>query len=264
MPIWKDFEETCTKYLNDKFGDYAEFSHLGCSDSTKPDILVKLANDKNFYIDVKHSPAQCGQFVLIPNIERHVFEYSTKNVSPINIYSTKIIDFMNLNFETYRNAGTAGKDIKFPNSNEIFSNWIIKIYKEKGVRFFITNNCIIFPIDQVEKYFYISAKYRIKRSGSCSVRRRRIEEIKDFILSNDYSISSTKFIQNKLFVTSDKNIDKEKFILGKYEYMFAKNNNVYEVRQLSNTYNANVIFSIELKDSVSGMTDTDFIQYLKS
>lgn len=231
MTTWKDFEATCAKYLNDKFRDYADFSPFGRSDSTKPDILVKLANNKNFYIDVKHSPAQCGQFVLIPNTERQAFEYSSKNVSSINVYATKIINFMNSNFETYRNAGTVGKYIKLPNSNEIFSNWIIKIYKEKGVRFFITNNYIIFPLEQVEKYFYIFAKYRIKRSGSCNVSRCRIDDIKNFILSSDYSISDIKFIQDKLFVTSNENINKEKFILGKYEHMFAKNDNYYEIPQ---------------------------------
>ncbi len=263
MPVWKEFEDECTEYLTNKFGNYAEFSHLGCSDSTLPDILVKLNNGKNFYIDVKHSPAQCGQFVLIPNIERQEFDYSSKNITPINPYSSEIINFMNSKFEIYKNAGTAGVDIKFPNSNKIFEDWIIKIYSAKDVRFFITNNYTILPLEKISDFFDISAKYRIKRSGSCSVNKCRIDEVKKYILSKDYSISDIKIIQNKLFVSADNNIDKEKFVIGKYEYMFAKKDTIYEIRQLSNTYNSNVIFSIVLKESATGISNKEFIQYLE-
>ena len=35
--------------------------------------------------------------------------------------------------------------------------------------------------------------------------------------------------------------------------------NYYEIRKLSNTFNANVIFSIELKSNDSGISIADFI-----
>jgi len=44
--------------------------------------------------------------------------------------------------------------------------------------------------------------------------------------------------------------------------MFSLRGNEYELRKLSNTYNANVIFSIKQKSS-RGLNDEDFIRYLK-
>lgn len=62
MAIWEDFEVECTDYLNKRFGAYARFIHQGGADSTVPDILVETNSGHSFYIDAKHSPAQCGQF----------------------------------------------------------------------------------------------------------------------------------------------------------------------------------------------------------
>ena len=99
MSIWEEFEKNCVDYLNKKFGSYATFVHEGGSDSTVPDILVHTKNKKSFYIDVKHCPAQCGQFVLLPNIKTRTFEYSRLNATPINKYSEMIIKHMNDSFE---------------------------------------------------------------------------------------------------------------------------------------------------------------------
>ena len=86
MEQWEEFEIQCTNYLNKKFGTYAEFIHQGGSDSTIPDILVNTNSGNSFFIEAKHSPAQCGQFVLLPNLETKSFEYSTLNVNCINKY----------------------------------------------------------------------------------------------------------------------------------------------------------------------------------
>ena len=40
MQKWKYFEEQCTKYLQEEFGEFAEFDCEGGSDSTVSDILV--------------------------------------------------------------------------------------------------------------------------------------------------------------------------------------------------------------------------------
>ncbi len=73
MALWEEFEIDCTEYLNRKFGKYANFIHKGGADSTLPDIFVKTVSGNSFYIDAKYSPAQCGQFVLFPNIETNSF-----------------------------------------------------------------------------------------------------------------------------------------------------------------------------------------------
>lgn len=163
MKNWKEFEEQCTDYLNQEFCDFANFILMGSSDSTISDILVKTHTNKTFYIEVKHSPAQCGQFVLLPDIKTRQFVYSERNVNKSNSFAEQIIEFMNTDFKTFNNAGTTGKEICF-------------------------NDC---------------------------------------------------------------------------EYMFSKRDNLYEIRRLSNTFNANVIFSVELKNNVQGLSGEKFIEYLR-
>lgn len=99
MHNWENFEIACVTYLRENFGDVADFEECGGSDSTTPDILVKCAKGPRFYIEVKKSPAQSGQFVLLPNNERKVFEYSTQNNSKVNTFSQLIISHMNNDFD---------------------------------------------------------------------------------------------------------------------------------------------------------------------
>ena len=262
MSIWKDFEIQCTEYLNNKFGAYATFIHQGGSNSTVPDILVNTNSGNTFYIDTKHSPAQCGQFVLLPNLETKTLEYSHQNVTQFNPYTEMIITFMNEKFDEFKEAGTSGKDIDMPNSSNIFANGIIQTYKNKGVKFFITNDYTILPIDRFLDYFDVTAKYRIKRSGSSSVGKSKLESVKNYIISHDYIITNSRIIGDKLFVVSPQQLHEQRFLLRGIEYMFSLRENEYELRRLSNTYNANVIFSIKYKSTIPGMTDNDFIYCL--
>lgn len=263
MNNWVEFEIECTDYLNKRFGAYARFIHQGGSDSTVPDILVETNQGNSFYIDAKHSPAQCGQFVLTPNIASRTFEYSKKNVNRMNIYAEKIMNYMNQQFDEFREAGTAGKDILTENDSSIFSGWIIQTYKEKGADFFITNNHTILPVERLCEYFDVTAKYRIKRSGSNSIGKSRLSLVLSYIKSHDYAIIGSRIENDKLFVTSSRNLHNLRFILGKYEYMFSQRGTEYEIRRLSNTYNANVIFSIKQIDDSPGLSDDDFINSLK-
>lgn len=262
MAIWEEFEVQCTEYLNDRFGHYAKFFHQGGADSTVPDILVKANSGKSFYIDAKHSPAQCGQFVLLPDLNSCTFEYSRQNVNRINRYAEMIMDYMNQDFDAFREAGTAGKDIDMPNGSDIFASWIIQTYRDKGAEFFITNDYTILPIEQFSDYFKVSAKYRIKRSGSGNVGKSRINPVMDYIASHDYVITDSHVVGDKLFVSSSRNLHDSRFILRGIEYMFSLRGDEYELRKLSNTYNANVIFSIRQK-STRGMSDEAFIRFLK-
>ena len=261
MSSWEEFEKNCVKYLNEKFNEYAAFEHKGGADSTVPDILVKTKNGNCFYIDAKHSPAQCGQFVLLPDINTRQFVYSSSK-SDINIYSRSIMEYMNKDFDSFREAGTKGKNIDMENGSDIFAKWIIQTYKEKNVEFFISNNYTIIPIDNIADYFDISAKYRIKRSGSDNVRANRIEIVKKYIESFNYSITNIRTAGDKLFVSSSQISHNQRFILDGYEFMFSKRGNEFEIRKLSNTYNANVIFSIRCKENIQGLSDRDFIYYL--
>ena len=262
MNTWEEFEIECTNYLNEKFGKYAYFEHRGGANANLKDIFVTTQYGQSFFMDVKLSPAQCNQFVLFPNIEKRIFEYSSKNDKPINRYSKMIMEFMNSDFDGFREAGTAGKEIIMSNSKEIFAKWIIQVYSEKNTKFFISNNFTIIPIESISDFFDISAKYRIKRSGSRNVGRRGFQFIKDYFRTSELNISEYKTSGDKLFVTSLQDLHDYRFILGKYEYMLSLRDDEYEVRKLSNTYNANVIFSIKLKEKVLGLSDRAFIAYL--
>lgn len=263
MAIWQDFEVECTKYLNDNFGLYARFIHEGGSDSTVPDIRVETKIGKRFYIDAKHSPAQCGQFVLLPNVSARCFDYSKLNSTSITPSVQLIIDHMNRDFEAYKEAGTAGKEIIMNNGSDIFTNWIIDTYRNKGTRYFITNNYTILPIERFSEYFYVTAKYRIKRSGSSDAGKSNISNVLSYIRSHDYVIKSTREEGGKLFVASTQSLHNQRFILRGYEYMFSLRDSEYEIRKLSNTFNANVIFSINLKNTKKGIDSNEFTQALK-
>ena len=69
------------------------------------------------------------------------------------------------------------------NDSLILANWIIQIYKDKGVKFFITNNYTILPVERFQDYFDISAKYRTKRSGSRNVGKKNVQLVMDYILN---------------------------------------------------------------------------------
>ena len=263
MAVWQDFELECTDYLNDAFGDYAAFYHEGGADSTVPDIRVKTNTNRVFYIDAKHCPAQCGQFVLLPNILTRTFEYSSLNANRINAHAIEIIEFMNRDFDEFRDAGTAGKEINMQNGSQIFADWIIQTYKEKGARLFITNDFTIIDIDDFSEYFNVSAKYRIKRSGSSSVGRSRLSVISSLLKNEFRSISSTRTQGDKLFVASSVDLHNTRFIYEGNEYMISARDSEYEIRKLSNTYNANVIFSINLKNGRTGLSNSGLISYLR-
>lgn len=247
METWKKFEIEATQYLNDNLKDKAIFVRQGGADSTIPDISVTTLYGDSFYIEAKHCPAQCGQFVLLPNLRTQEFDYSPLNATKLNTYTQQIIDVMNARFNEYKEAGTAGKNIQFSNSQNVFSNWIITTYKSKGVKFIITNNFKIFSIDDFSDIFKITAKYRVKRSGSTSVGKSKLEQVKSYLIAN-YSIIDTRESNDKLFVFSNENLHNIRFYIDGNEYMISKRDEEYEIRKLSNTFNANVIFSIEIKD----------------
>lgn len=261
-PLWSKFEINCTEYLNKNYGHYAEFILKGGSNSNTPDIRVETNSGNTFYIEAKHCPAQSGQFVLLPDNSTLSFKYSTKNYTPINEHSIKIIKYMNKNFDLFNSAGTAGEEIILDDGSSTFVAWIIGVYKSKKVKYFITNDYIILPIDKFGEYFNVTANYRIKRSGSSSVGKSHIKEVLERIKELDFVITGARPCNDKLFVSSIEYYDDEQFIYKGYNYKFSRRGHEYEIRKLSNTCNANVIFSIELK-KFSGITSQEFISDIK-
>lgn len=243
----EQFELRCYEYLK-KFYKTKEtdFHHEGGMDSTKSDIAAIKNGRIDFYIEAKDASAQSGQFVLLPDEEREVFVFSPRNHSELNEMTDIIIDYMNSDFERFNNAGTAGQSLDIDTG--VFADWIIEHYKDKNVKYVIScdGDYVIFPIRKFEQYFNIIANYRIKKSGSGEPAKRDIPAVKQMI--KDY-YTTAKFSQEekKLFVDISERVHKDRFIMGDYTYYLSEQNSGdFEVRRLSNTYNMNVIFSIEL------------------
>lgn len=243
----EQFELRCYEHLKNVYKTKeTDFHHEGGMDSTKSDIAVIKNGRVDFYIEAKDCSAQSGQFVLLPDKEREVFVFSPRNHSKPNEMTDIIINYMNNDFQNYNNAGTAGQSIDIDTG--VFADWIIEHYKDKNVKYVIScdGDYVIFPIRKFEQYFNIKANYRIKKSGSGGPAKREIPAIKQMIEAY-YTTARFSQEEKKLFVNISESVNKDRFILGDYTYYLSKQSSCdYEVRRLSNTYNMNVIFSIEL------------------
>lgn len=239
MKRWQKFEIDSTNYLSEKYKDKT-FKNRGGSDSTESDIKV---ND-DYYIEAKLCPAQCCQFVLFP--EDNQFIYSQHNKKPINQHSKKIIEHMNQNFEFYADKNINSKPIVYDKCEKDFFNCIKEFYSYKNVKYFITNGFLLVPKDEIEKVFTISAKYRVKKSGSKNPNKSMVNSLSE-IINKNYQVKSINYKNDSLIIESNDNLNKVKFDYMNNTYMFSESNGIYKLRQLSKTCNSNVIFSINLK-----------------
>ena len=165
-PNWKQFEIDATDYLIDNFSKYAQFTHMGESDSTQSDILVEPYNNQDsFYIEAKMGNAQCGQFVILRDDEEECFYYSPNNANSENQYSDMIIDYINDNYDDFADAGSKGVPIDL--EPWIFAEWIKDMYtNHKNAEFVITDDrgdFKIVPMEDFDKTFDISATLRCKK-----------------------------------------------------------------------------------------------------
>lgn len=244
---WEIFEENCTDYLNATFGNQNIYFELqGGHDCTVADIKTFINNSPRFSVEVKSNPAQSGQFVLLD--DGNNFTYSQKNKSELNEFSQLIIDYMNNNYDTYKNVSTTALRIDLP--QYIFDAWIQNHYKHKDVKYIITNNgysYVIFPLSKYGVYFKIQADFRIKGSGSSSLPKCDDFMVSDLI-NNTYGTNTILREEKKAYCRTSANIpDKIQLHSRDRRYQLNKvQSGLYEVRKLSNTRNANVIFSIEL------------------
>lgn len=256
---WKINERLCAQYLNKNFGTASvRFEQRGESDSTESDILIIKNNIKACYIEAKMEKAQCGQFVLFPNEENRTFEYSSRNHpnEPSN-QATEIIAEMNRNFDKYH-VPSGNNDLDM--DKNLFYDWIINHYSQHEVEYFIVSTgkeFLIFPIRNFDKYFDVSAKYRIKKSGSSDPARRDYIEIENFFKNYD-STTKSKNISKKFFIQSCQAEDKAIYLINGNDYQIkVDHDNWFRVTRLSHTFNANVIFSISLKKKYQETSDLD-------
>lgn len=247
MKPGEHFEQLCYEYLKKTYRtNKTDFQREGGMDSTQSDIAVIKNGKIDFYIEVKDTSAQSGQFVLLPDNDKKKFVFSPRNRSKQNEMTDIIISYMNGDFQRFNNAGTSGESIKI--DTKVFIDWIVEHYKNKNVKYIISHgkDFVILPIRKFGQYFDVAANYRIKKSGSSNLAKKDISCVKKMI-QECYPL--TKFVQEgkKLFAEIVGDIYSDKFKLENYTYYLSKQDKErYEVRKLSNTYNMNVIFSIKL------------------
>lgn len=244
---WEVFEEECTDYLNRTFGNSnINFQLQGGHDCTLADIKTFINKSYKFSIEIKQKSAQSGQFVLLDN--GNELYYSPKNQSPVNEFSQLIIDYMNSKYDKYKGVSTNALEINLPCN--IFESWIQNHYRNKNVKYIITNdgyNYVIFPLNKYGEYFRIHANFRVKGSGSSPLPKCDDVMVSDLI-NNTYGSHTILRKEKKAYCKTALNIpDKVQLHLKGRRYQLNKvQSGLYEIRKLSNTRNANVIFSIEL------------------
>ena len=261
MAGWQEFEQACCNYLNKTYGNNrVRFESDGGSDSTSSDIKAFVDGVNRFNIEVKSSAAQSGQFVVLNADGKLIFspenDSEEKEAEPFLVY-------MNAHYDTYKTATTAGKKLDMDKSE--FNKWIVDHYLDKNELFVITSNgddFIIFPTEKYGEYFDTTCNYRIKKSGSGHVPKKYAEDIKKL-----FNCDSYKYIDNKkLYLHSSSALTiKSKKTKGDYDYYVSKSdgNGYYCITRLSNTRNANVIFSIRVKKNQAPEDIAKFKEALK-
>ena len=259
MEKWEICETECFEYLKKNYANSKYTFELdGKHNSTISDILLKKHGIATFYIESKMPSAQCGQFVVLQNDNLKKFYYSPKNLYAENMQSKFIIEFMNDNFDFYKNPGTKGKKIEL--EEDFFFDWIYHFYSNKNVKYFIrekelgkisSDNFIIFPFQRLKKYVHANAIYRTKKSGSSNPNKNDFEDIITAAKSEGFEVLHIFQQNNYIFVQLNVNVNAVPMVYmlngenHKYQFKLVENN-IFKVTKLSNTCNANVIFDISL------------------
>ena len=253
MKPGEQFELDSLEFLRKNFGkEGIVFVHHETADSTGSDIEVIIDGHSEFFIEAKDTAAQSGQFVLLPDDSSRTFIFSPRNKSLPNEMTNLMIAYMNEDYDRFNAAGTAGEILNI--DPEIFIQWIIGHYREKKVKYVISkrNHMLICPIDKFSDYFEVSAKFRIKKSGSTEPSGKYVDNVIT-ALKDQFNITDvykqTVNGKKKLFANAPTNLSKVRFELGNYTYYLSPqaDKGLFEVKQLSNTRNKNVIFSINVK-----------------
>ncbi len=248
---WQEFEDDCYNYLNKNkiIKDHdIKSTQRGKSNSRESDILVEdLCCANKFYIECKMANSQTSQFVV--ELIDNKFIFSENNLSEYNDNSTKIINSLNNNIETYKNVST--KDIEITLNLKDISKYLINSMKEKNIKYIITGNSKIkylFPIEEIDKYFKMKVILRRKKSGSSNLSKEDINNFNNNIFNNKsiIEILDNKNKRKSYITKNTYNLYKNKFDLNKYFFRFIRDEDKYKITKKSNTNNINVIFKLTL------------------
>jgi len=252
---WEKFEIESCQFLNEEFSDLGViFQRAGGTNSNTSDIEVLTENKELFSTEAKFSPSQSGQFVIIE--EKEIYTFSNNSKFESNIYTKKIIDYLNENKENYSPKGQ--KSIELKCDKKLLFDWIIEHYKTKDSYFVITSNRLndykaIIPIDDINRYFHVSAVIRRKRSGTRDIAQYKIRSsIKELTAKyrEEYGEIDEIITSKKTLVRFKNKVElkkSERYFGSNYFLSPSDNIGEYFIKERSNTNNLNVIFSLEYK-----------------
>lgn len=257
MKDWEEFEQNATEFLQRLSPDFI-FRNIGNKVSNAPDIeVLNLQNHKIFNIEAKYTPSQAGQIVVLDN--NGVFQYSTKSKN-IEVQATSIlIEHLNINYSTYVDVSQSAIPISI--HEDILYSFIEEQYRIKNNEWIIASNrtssltstsvCLI-PISEIRNNFFVSAVLRRKKSGTSEVPKFMRDRAREIVSS---IFHAPKFEEDgkKIYFYGD--IGHHPLQLPENLYLSEKGMNKYEIRKRSNTNNANIMFSLELKPAYLCMKD---------
>lgn len=273
---WEKFEIDCCNKLNELYGQYATFIHLGGSDSTKPDILVRTNNNKEFYIDAKKLPAHSGQFV-VSDIGR-AFIYSEQNKIDIvdNPCAAIILNELTINYDYYSKVSTKSIEIDlshYKRWNEIVEKWTYEKLKLNNVCFIVSNNnsgtdeIILTPIESISDFVFTPI-IRKKRSGTKHCPKKYYQIIEKYLTDNyGINISDININNGRLFIP--KNVLKPRYCFSievghntAKDFIVAEDGK--EIKMRSTTNNPTVLIEMHLPDdnTLTSISPDDFKKFL--
>lgn len=256
---WQKFELNVTEYLNSIYGDESlKFICKGGSDSTKSDIFL-IHNDKNVLnIECKYHVSQSSQFVLMEDLDKKKFYFSPRNKSDKND-AKNLINHINDNYQYYSKKNS----LKYLNNKLICDLSIIEEYVinnlQKKSSLIITSDftdnfsnkkpLTISKVRDIPKNYNITGTYRTKQSGTRAA------------IINDTSTLPIDIIKkNDRLYIYDPNEKNNKY-QDNHLFLSKVNTEGYrEIRKRSSTYNANVIFNLQLKDDRKQHTCNNFLK----
>lgn len=250
MKNWEVFESDCCNYLNNQFGSNSRvFQHRGGSDSTESDILYIKGGINQFYIEVKMKASQCGQFVLLPDFEQRKLVFSNRNKVKETENCIQIINAMNKDFDYYSSSSLNIKQMPdSPESAKIYSGWIKDCFRAKNAKYIISRSnrgFIVFPVNQLEQYFRISPVFRVKKSGSTNLPHSMQSPLEKTLQEKFGNNINLDYSENHCFLYGASQPTFQ-LKIGSNVFLFKKEEGRHAVRKLSNTFNSNVIFTLNL------------------
>lgn len=248
---WEIFQDEATDFLNNYFN--AKFTMEGGFDASTSHITVRKSNQTITNIEAKFGSTQAGQIIL--SVEDDRFSFCDKSKHEENLYTQKIIKYLNSNYSLYKGSNTATIHVDI--EEEVLFNWVKTIYTNKNTQWIISSNkfknlssddLLFVPIDEIEKYFDISLVFRRKKTGNAHIQGKDIIDFKEQLdlVNKNYKVKKT---DNKYLLTTKSRLSH--FNIGsKYLVSMTNVDCQYFIKKKDMNTNPNIMFQVNLKNNI--------------